>query len=207
MTSLSVRDLTKKYNKRTVFSGLDLEHTKGVLGISGANGSGKSTFIKCIAFLLRPTSGMVEWKVDGITLDPSGIRKHIGIAAPYINLYDELTGSENLRFLQQISDPHAGHERIDDLLALIGMTGFKDAAFGELSTGQQQRFRLAAALIRRPEILLLDEPGSNLDEDGRALVEQIVRQQTTTGGLVVLATNSAEELALADRVIPVGTGS
>lgn len=203
MIALNVRDLKKNFKKHTVLSGINLDHRQGVLGVAGANGSGKSTFVKCISYLLRPTSGHVEWSRDGKILSQNDARSAIGITAPYINLYDELSGFENLEFLSQLSGVETDHEHIDSLLGLIGMEAFRDAPFKDLSTGQQQRFKLAASLVCAPDVLLLDEPGSNLDREGHQLVESIVHQQIAKGVLIILASNDPEELKLADRVLSV----
>ena len=203
MISLQVHNFTKKFNRHTIFSDLSFEHTGGILGISGANGSGKSTLMKCMAYLLRPNSGTIIWKQDEEVMNQKLVKAHLGYAAPYINLYAELSVEENLRFLVEAGGKSAQEDRLSVLLEKVQIPHLSDQLFGSLSTGQQQRVKLAAALVREPEILMLDEPGSNLDEKGHALVSEIVKEAAETGTLVFLASNDPNEIAMCDTVLNV----
>tara|TARA_R110002050_G_scaffold14630_5_gene45978 strand:- start:2138 stop:2761 length:624 start_codon:yes stop_codon:yes gene_type:complete len=204
MITLKVDGLTKKYNRKLILSQLSFEHNSGILGISGANGSGKSTLLKCLAYLLRPNSGSFSWQKAGKPFDKVSARISLGYAAPYLNLYDELTLLENLEFLGEVSRCHYPEEYYPDLLARVEMQDYKDRLFKSLSTGQQQRVKLAAALVRNPEILFLDEPGSNLDAKGHHLVQRIVEEQAKANKLVILATNDPNELKLCDNIVELG---
>lgn len=201
MISLHVHDLTKKFNRHTIFSALSFEHEKGVLGISGVNGSGKSTLLKSLAFLIRPNSGSIVWKEDGRELDQGQLKANTGFAAPYINLYSELSVIENLRFLIEASGISANENTLVALLERVQIPHLKDQLFGSLSTGQQQRAKLASVLVRDPGVLMLDEPGSNLDEKGHELVAQIVKHASETNKLVFLASNDPNEIALCDQIL------
>ena len=201
MISLQVEQLTKKFNQNTIFSGLSFEHQKGVIGISGANGSGKSTLMKCLSFLLRPNSGDIMWKKNELLMNQKEVKSLIGYAAPYINLYAELSVVENLRFLTEASGTPSDDEKLLNLLQKVQIPHLEHQLFGSLSTGQQQRAKLAAALVRNPDILMLDEPGSNLDEKGHLLVSEIVKEASEAGKLVFLASNDPAEIALCDSVI------
>lgn len=201
MFSLDVQQLSKSYNRQVVFSDLSFSHESGILGISGTNGSGKSTLLKCLAHLSTPKSGRILWKQNKEQLDKDDLRKHLGYAAPYLNLYDELTIYENLEFLLSVGgfsiQPTHIHSQIDQ----VQMKKFKHKLFKDLSTGQQQRVKLAAALIRKPSIVFFDEPGSNLDASGHALVAQLVNILRAKSKLVFLASNDPRELELCDQVI------
>jgi ABC-type multidrug transport system ATPase subunit len=175
MISLSAERLSKKFNSKTVFEGITFEHQHGVLGISGSNGSGKSTLLKCLAYLLRPNSGSIVWKNNEHLMNQSQVKEHIGYVAPYINLYAELTIVENLAFLLE--------------------------AGGNYADSQQQRAKLAAALVHKPKILMMDEPGSNLDEVGHKMVRSIVETEAEKGTLIFLASNDPNEISLCKRVI------
>ncbi|MCH2449994.1 MAG: ABC transporter ATP-binding protein [Gracilimonas sp.] len=201
MISLHVHDLTKKFNRHTIFSALSFEHEKGVLGISGVNGSGKSTLMRSLAFLIRPNSGSIVWKEDGHVMNQEQLKANTGFAAPYINLYSELSVIENLRFLIEASGVSAKENTLLALLERVQIPHLKDQLFGSLSTGQQQRAKLASALIRDPGVLMLDEPGSNLDEKGHELVAQIVKHASETNKLVFLASNDPNEIALCDQIL------
>ena len=206
MISVQVNQLSKTYNRRTVFSGLSFTHSDGVLGISGSNGSGKSTLLKCLAGLLRLKSGEIIWKSGTQIQSKEQIKPLIGYSAPYINLYDELTAFENLDFILEVSGCSKNEAEINATLEYVRMSEFKNQLFKELSTGQRQRIKLASALITSPQILFLDEPGSNLDEQGHELVSKIVADQKEKGTLVILASNDSKEIELCDQVVNLVTG-
>ncbi|MGN8226276.1 ABC transporter ATP-binding protein [Gracilimonas sp. BCB1] len=203
MISLQVDKLTKKFNRHTIFSDLSFEHKGGVLGIAGANGSGKSTLVKCLSYLLRPNSGTIIWKQNDEVMDQKQVKAHMGYAAPYINLYSELSVEENLRFLVEAGGRTAQGGQLSALLEKVQIPHLCDQLYGSLSTGQQQRAKLAASLVREPQILMLDEPGSNLDEKGHTLVSEIVKEAAEAGTLVFLASNDPDEISLCDTVLNV----
>lgn len=203
MISLHVEHISKKFGRNLVWQDLSFDHEKGVLGIEGPNGSGKSTLLKCLAGLLPPTSGSIAWKNCGQQLPIEAVRQHIGYAAPYISLYRELSIIENLHFLSKLRKTNFGNDSFHRLLQRVELDHVGNKPFGNLSTGQQQRARLAAALFTDPPVLLLDEPGSNLDEQGRSLVASIVAKAREESKLVILASNNPEELNLCDRIFSV----
>jgi len=203
MITLTVEHLYKKFGRQTVLDNLSFQQTGGVTGIAGSNGSGKSTLLKCLAYLLRPTRGQLEWKRDDTLLERDQIRQMLGFAAPYINLYAELTPVENLAFLAQLRSINEEEAHIPNLLEYVQMSEFADHPYGSLSTGQKQRIKLASALLHKPQILFMDEPGSNLDKRGKHLVEDIVNDFRRDDRLTIIASNNPEELEWCDRVISV----
>jgi len=128
------------------------------------------------------------------------LKKRLGYAAPYISLYEELTVTENLSFLFDVRNEN-DRGQIDDVLQRTGANPFKNSLFGSLSTGQQQRARIAAAIVHQPDILFLDEPGSNLDEKGRVVVNDLVNEFRNRKRLLILASNQTYELDLCDSII------
>ena len=201
MISLQVKGLAKSYNRLVIFEQLSFLHSDGVLGIAGTNGSGKSTLLKCLASLARPKKGTIRWMEGEHELSSEEIRPRVGYAAPYINLYDELTIFENLEFLLEVSGLAAHLTNINSRIDQVQMKPFRNKLFKSLSTGQRQRVKLAAALIRQPDVVFLDEPGSNLDESGQALVSQIVSVLKAKNKLVIIASNDPREIAMCDQVI------
>lgn len=172
-----------------------------MFGIAGDNGSGKSTLMKCLAFLLRPNAGNIEWMDSGKSLSQKEVKTRLGYAAPYINLYAELTVTENLQFLKEARGKVSHQEELESLLKRCQIFQIKDQLYGSLSTGQQQRAKLAAALVNTPQILMLDEPGSNLDKQGHALVSSVIKGEVEKGTLVILASNDPDEVSLCDEVL------
>ena len=104
MITLHVQQLSKRFIKKAVIQDLSFSHETGVLGIAGANGSGKSTLLKCLSFLLKPSKGKVSWLEEGTELETLQVKSKIGFAAPYVNLYAELTARENIKFITNIFD-------------------------------------------------------------------------------------------------------
>lgn len=201
MNRVEAHQLSKSYGKHTVFADLSFTAASSVVGIAGQNGAGKSTLLKCIARLQKPTSGKIIWmngKEDKMT--PEQLKKRLGFAAPYISLYEELTVTENLSFLFDVRN-EKNRGQIDAVLQRTGSTPFMHSLFGSLSTGQQQRARIAAAIVHQPDILFLDEPGSNLDEKGKHIVNEIVNEFRKKNQLIILASNQSYELDLCDSII------
>lgn len=203
MISLKIIQLSKSYGPKRVFSDVSFEHEGSSLGIAGSNGSGKSTFLKCLGNLLRPSSGRVEWSKEGNLLGRDELQPILGYAAPYINLYDELSCRENLHFLANIRHQDNAESAIEQWIPEVGLSDVADQPYGKLSTGQQQRLRLASALFHRPDILLLDEPGSNLDEAGRSLIAAIAKSFQSQDKLLIIASNNPNELDLCERIFSI----
>lgn len=200
MIQLIADNLEKKFGRKTVFSGLSINTDTSILGIAGMNGSGKSTLLRCLAGLLKPTSGTVSWMIQQRELERINLKNHLGYAAPYVQLYEELTVRENLDFIKKVRSLK-GSNSLSELLKPIGADNLTEMHFGDLSTGQQQRIKLAAAIIHEPKILLLDEPGSNLDEAGKDVVKNLVGRFSSQNRMVVIASNQKEELALCNEII------
>lgn len=200
MIQLKAHNLEKRFGQKTVFSNLTIETDTPVLGIAGINGSGKSTLLRCLAGLLKPSSGSVQWVIDGEQIKQTNLKNSLGYAAPYIQLYEELTVRENLEFIRNVRSLNSSNS-ISNLLEPLGADQLLERHFGELSTGQQQRIKLAAAIIHDPDILLLDEPGSNLDEAGKKIILSLVERYKKRDRMVIIASNQQEELALCNEII------
>ena len=200
--NLVVKNLSKSYNKQRVIQELSFRCESSILGIAGANGAGKSTLMQMLAGLLSADNGTVNWHLNGNTFTPSEIKKNLGYAAPYVQLYDELTVSENIGFLAELHTmPDADKTYILSLLNRFDAETLYEKHYGELSTGQQQRVKLAASIVHRPSVICLDEPGSNLDKKGIQLIENFVNDLSDTGTMVVIASNNSGELDLCEQVI------
>lgn len=199
MIELRVQSLSKQYGSKSVLSNLSFRSEKRTLAIAGSNGSGKSTLLLCLAGLLKPSSGSFHWNSGVNSIPPDTLKNHLGYLAPYIELYEELTVSENLSFLAKVRSLPV--ESVETALERAEAITFIDQSYGSLSTGQRQRIKFAAALLHTPAVLMLDEPGSNLDLSGTKTLENIVRQQSDMGGLVIIASNQEYELKLCEQII------
>jgi ABC-type multidrug transport system ATPase subunit len=201
MLKVQVNNLSKTFGQKKIFTNVTFNISDGITGIAGPNGSGKTTLLKCLSLLLRPTSGSVIWYRDEQKLSPTDLKKSMGYAAPYLNHYSELTCFENLNFICQLRHIKNADAIIQSLLDRIGLHSKMDEQFGNLSSGQQQRIKLAAAILYKPDILFLDEPGTNLDRKGHDFIKTIVQEWNTEKRLLILATNDPQELNLCDEII------
>lgn len=192
--------LHKRFGGRRVLNDISFEVGAGeVVGICGPNGSGKSTLLQLLCGLQRPSKGTVLYK--GARDDtPQQARRHVGFASPAVSLYDDLSAAENLSFFAgwrgAPCDPAA-------LLSRVGLDPNRNDPLRFYSSGMRQRVKLAWAIMHRPSVLMLDEPGSNLDSDGRRLVASLVSEWRERGWVIV-ASNDEDELALCTRRVSLG---
>ena len=177
----------------------------GCVAVLGPNGAGKSTLLRIVAGLLRPTSGTLELSIDGRAVPHAQRRTVVGFASPELSFYDEFTVGENLMFVTEARGLADGSGRVRASLGRVGLLERIDDRVAALSSGMKQRLRLAFALLHEPPLLLLDEPGSHLDDVGRAVTEAIVADHRA-GGLVLLATNDQRERDLADSRVELRGG-
>ena len=175
MYSLKVKDLAKRFASRRVFADVNFELRTGhSIAIVGPNGSGKSTLVKVILGLLRPTRGTVGFSLDGEVMTESMIRARASFVAPYLSLYDHLSGEENLKFFCSVAGDSVTGKEINTLLARVGLEGRGTDYLADYSSGMKQRLKYAVALLNNPGFLFLDEPTSNLDDEGKEMVSQLI---------------------------------
>jgi heme exporter protein A len=132
------------------------------------------------------------------------LRSHVGLVSPYLQLYDEFSGSENLEVLSRIrSDGGIDAERIEEVLLSVGLWERRFDDVRTYSSGMKQRLKYAFAVLHRPSLLILDEPTSNLDPDGVIMVKKFVDEQVSSGVLIV-ATNDADEAGWCSSAVELG---
>ena len=203
MIKLNAVNLTRKFDSRPVFKDINFELSTGsATAITGRNGSGKSTLIKIIANLLMQTSGSLDLFDSGEKVKKENIYKYIGLVSPYLNLYDEFTGYENLKIISDIRG--SGHDNIDNVLTRVGLLNRKNDLLKIYSSGMKQRLKIAFAILHNPKVLLLDEPTSNLDADGVSVVDDIAAEYKKDR-LLIIATNDAHERSLCTQEITLNT--
>lgn len=203
MTGVRISNLTHEFDGREVFDSLDFAFDGACLAITGRNGSGKSTLLRMLAGLLMPTSGEARLVMDGVDISKDSVRQVIGLAAPDVKLYAELTPRENISFILRARRLNNTDTRGTAALEEVGLADRADDPVRELSSGLRQRAALAAAIAHGPRILLLDEPSSNLDEPGIRVLRELIEKRSRTG-LVIIATNDADEAALAAGNLELG---
>lgn len=199
---LHAHALVRGYGRTPVLRGVDLVLAAGeTLAIVGPNGAGKTTLLRCLAGLLRPTSGRVEVLGRLLAADDAEARRPIGLVSHHSLLYDDLTLVENLAFharLHGLDDP-AGRARA--ALERVDLARRADALPRDLSRGMLQRAAIARALLHGPQLVLLDEPFTGLDADAAERLRVLLREQLPPGaGVVVVTHHPAEVWPLATRV-------
>ncbi|HSN54318.1 MAG TPA: ABC transporter ATP-binding protein [Candidatus Sulfomarinibacteraceae bacterium] len=199
--SVAFTDVAKRYDLRVIFRSVSGEAVPGeVLVITGPNGSGKSTLMAILCGLLRPSRGEIRYRRDdGAAVPRDRWRRHLGVVAPAMAVYEELTALENLRFFARVRGLTVGDDRHRELLRQVGLDPDRTTPVRGYSTGMAQRLKIAQALLHSPEVLFLDEPGSNLDPDGQDWLEDHVRGLAGAGRTIVLATNDRREMGWGSR--------
>ncbi len=200
-TLVEVSGIQKSFGNRKVLK--DINFTIGTpnsIGITGHNGSGKSTLMKILAQIVSPTKGKVTIKCDDNELPAERHLEVIKMVAPEMALYEMLTAYENLRFFATLASVPMPKAEQDRLLEMVGLADRGDDLVGAYSSGMKQRLKYAVALLARPEVLLLDEPTSNLDDEGKQIVINIMKQQQNER-ILIIATNEQEDLKRVASVI------
>jgi heme exporter protein A len=201
MYSLKVSSLCKQYAETLLFKDISFEvHPGEVMAITGWNGSGKSTLLRIIAGLVRPTTGTVAMFLNGESIPKESRRRFVGMAAPAFSLYEELTALENLEFFCKVRGIAYDRESCLGMMERTGLSENADKLCRNYSSGMKQRLKLAQAILHNPPLLLLDEPGCNLDSKGMKIVENIISTQRRLG-MTVIASNEKREVDYGDRVI------
>jgi len=201
MYTLNVDNIGKRFGTRKVFSKINFSlQTGDSIAVVGANGSGKSTLLKVMLSILAPTKGTVVYKNEDTILDDDNFRSYLSFVAPYLNLYDHLTAEENLTFFSTVAGFHITGKKINSLLEQVGLEGRGMDFVVEYSSGMKQRLKYAVALLKKPEFLFIDEPTSNLDEDGKKIVSEII-EELRKDSIIIIATNEKEEYDLAKNII------
>ena len=198
--SIEARALTHRYGRRVALESLNFEVSPGITAVTGSNGSGKSTLLRIVSGLLRPSAGECTVTVGGRKLSNGERRHFVGLATPELSFYEEMSALENLAFAAEargLADPRASARAALEKIELIRRA---DDRVGALSSGMRQRLRLGFAALGDPPILLLDEPGSHLDDAGRSTLDRWIADHANRG-LMLLATNDEREWRLADRRI------
>jgi sodium transport system ATP-binding protein len=196
--------LTKRYGDLVAVRDLSLRVAPGeVYALLGANGAGKTTALRCLATLLRPTSGTARIAEYDAVREPLEVRRRLGFLAASMGLYQRLTPRELLRYFARLNgiDGEAAERRVEEGVEAFGLGEFADRLCGKLSTGQRQRVSIARAVVHDPPALVLDEPTLGLDVLSSESIFRFVEGARARGRAVVFSTHQMSEVELlADRV-------
>jgi ABC-type multidrug transport system ATPase subunit len=205
--NISLQNTGKRFNREWIFRKFNYTFLQGKsYAITGPNGSGKSTLLQIIAGATLHSEGTISWSrnspgaVDNLQLASEKIHENISIAAPYLDLIEEMTANEFLSFhssFKTLTKPFA------EILAIVGLEKAADKQIRYYSSGMKQRLKLAQAFFSDTSVLLLDEPTTNLDEDGIAIYKKIWKENTVNR-LVIISSNDKVEYEECGEVIGIG---
>jgi len=201
--AVQARGLVRRFGDFTAVDGIDLAVPPGeIFGFLGANGAGKTTAIRMLTGLLKPTAG--EAWVAGVAVHdrPERVKPHIGYMSQRFSLYDDLTVGENLEFYGGAYGLNRREivERGDALLERVGLAGRRDRLTGSLPLGWKQRLALASANLHRPEVLFLDEPTGGVDPVARRAFWDLIYELGEAGTTVFVTTHYMDEAEYCGRV-------
>ena len=202
---IEARGLTKRFGATPALNGIDLALPRAeVIALVGPNGAGKTTLLLILAALLAPDSGQAAIEGANTVLRPKDVHRTVGWMPDFFGVYDDLTAREYLELFgsaYRMSRTDAA-ARAEELIERLHLEPLADARVHTLSRGQKQKLGLARAIVHGPRVLLLDEPASGLDPQGRIELRELVRQEAANGAAVIISSHILGDLEeLADRVV------
>ncbi|MEN9369917.1 MAG: hypothetical protein RI952_782 [Bacteroidota bacterium] len=197
---IELTGLGKKFNRDWIFKGIDVTiASSDRVAIIGPNGSGKSTLLQVISGVLSPNAGTIAFQNAGVDISVENIYKNISIAAPYLELPEEMTLMELIQFHFSFKD-QLGFTSAEEIINSMGLQKAKNKEIRYFSSGMKQRVKLALALYSKVDCILLDEPTTNLDEQGIAwylnLIDTMLGNRT-----IFVSSNQAHEYAFCNKQI------
>ncbi len=199
--SIQSQNLSKLFGRRLIFKDINFNWTeRGIFGISGPNGSGKSTLVKIIAGLVAPSKGKIIHKNSEVEIIPEKLHNHIGFVSPYLVLYEEFSAWENLKIFAKIRGVDFDKEKVSYYLTQFLLESRKNDLVKTYSSGMKQRLKFIFALMHSPEVLIFDEPTSNLDEEGKKVVYKIIEEESRIS-IIIIASNEERDLIFCQEKI------
>lgn len=181
---LELKNLTKKYGKKTVVDSVNLSVEKGhIYGLIGPNGAGKTTIMKMIAGLAEESAGSVALFGSETNLDASRSRMSFMLEAPYLE--PSMTARENMEYIRYVRGV-ADKKRIDEILEFVGLDNIGKKKVAKYSLGMKQRLGIGMALLPKPELMILDEPVNGLDPEGIVEVRNMLKKLANEDGITIL---------------------
>ncbi len=200
--------LAKTYGLNPVLRGVNLNVAEGeFVALVGPNGAGKSTLIRIVATLMRPDGGLVEvggWRLPDFA---GRVRRHIGLVSHHSLLYNDLSAAENLAFYARLYRLPDREARVLAALRTVGLAARQRDPVRTFSRGMLQRLTIARATLHEPEVLLLDEPYTGLDQEASAILDELLMEEKGRGRTILMITHDfARGLSLCDRIAVLDRG-
>ena len=198
---IDVRKLVKRFGLKTILRGLDFHVEAGeFVALLGPNGAGKTTFLRILASLSRPSLGEVRIAGFQLPAQAAALRARLGVVTHLPLLYGDLTAEENLRFYGRMYAVPGLNARVDDVLALVGLTSRRGDLVRTFSRGMGQRLAIGRAVLHDPDVMLFDEPHTGLDQDACNMLDTVLREVAAQGRTVVMTSHDlARAASLASR--------
>jgi ABC-2 type transport system ATP-binding protein len=209
MAAISVRDLTRRFGDFVAVDHVSFDVNDGeVFGFLGANGAGKSTTIRMLCGLLRPTSGTAIVGGVDVTRDPEGVKRRIGYMSQKFSLYEALTVDQNIRFYAGIYDIEGARfaERRRFVLEMAGLHGRERTLTRDLAGGWRQRLALGCAILHEPSIVFLDEPTGGVDPVSRRQFWRLIDTLARAGTTILVTTHYLDEAEHCRRIAMMSAG-
>lgn len=204
-----VDSLVKRFGDFTAVKGISFSVREGeIFGFLGSNGSGKSTTIRMLCGIMRPSSGRAVVAGIDVVADPEAVKGSIGYMSQKFSLYEELTPLENIRFFlgMYAVDPAAWEERIRRTLETFNLLEVRDKRVRDLPQGFRQRLALGCSLVHDPKIVFLDEPTSGVDPLTRLGFWNTIRRIADSGVTVFVTTHYMEDAGNCSRIVMINLG-
>lgn len=206
--AINVRHLVKKFGNRTVVNDIDIAVPKGkIYGFLGPNGSGKTTTIRMLCGLLTPDSAQGTCLGFDVVKQAKEIRKRVGYMTQKFSFWDDMTIRENLEFTANIYEIDDAKHSVEKMLAQLGLQSRADQLAGTLSGGWKQRLALAACILHKPDILLLDEPTAGVDPKARREFWDELGRLSDNGMTILVSTHYMDEAERCHKLVYIAYGN
>nr|MBK9652302.1 ABC transporter ATP-binding protein [Bacteroidota bacterium] len=193
MASITLSGITKKFGKHIVFRNITTTIYDGEgVAIIGSNGSGKSTLLKVIAGYVEPSAGKVEYAIANLQVNTNNCYQHLSYAAPYMDLIEEFTLSEQVNFYFKFKQMNNNLKSIEEFVSKCGLEQAKEKQIKYFSSGMKQRLKLSLAIMSNSPYLFLDEPLTNLDAQGTVWYQSLMTEYTGNR-IVIIGSNSMKD--------------
>ena len=209
---LDIQSLSHQYqrgkNAKFAIKSLSLQVELGILGLLGANGAGKSSLMRILATITKPSEGKIFWQGQDIIKSPQLLRSELGYLPQYFGVYDQLSGVEFLQYMAGMKglNESLANQKIDDLLNKLNLTHASNLPLKGYSGGMKQRIGIAQALLNDPKLLIIDEPTVGLDPQERANFRQLLTELAEDRCIIFSTHIVADVESIADRIAIMQTG-